>query len=198
MRYQLHRVDCGWTMRRLVWPLACDWDAPCDSCISVLVVPWWTRGSLAVSCRFSAGRQARRHYINDLMYRALIRVGVPATKEPKGLLRADGKRPDGLTLVHWLEGHSITWDVTIADTVAESYLANTSVTAGAAAEAAAERKTAKYIHCFVTSTYFLFRIRNEGQAFLRSICRRTTLITSDHREAAFMFQCLSLAVQRFN
>jgi hypothetical protein len=46
--------------------------------------------------------------------------------------------------VPWREGRSITWDVTIADTVADSYLAATSITAGAAAEAAAERKTSKY------------------------------------------------------
>jgi hypothetical protein len=88
--------------------------------------------------------------------------------------------------------------------VAESYLANTSVTAGAAAEAAAERKTAKYT---ALSHQYLFApvaietfgpICNEGQAFLRSIGRRTTLITSDPRESAFLFQRLSLAVQRFN
>ena len=42
------------------------------------------------------------------------------------------------------ERKSITWDVTIADTVADSYLAATSTTAGAAAEEAAERKTLKY------------------------------------------------------
>jgi hypothetical protein len=88
-----------------------------------------TRGSHALSCRVSAGRQARHHYINDLIYRALVRAGVPATNEPKDLLRAHGKRPDGLKLVPWQEGHSITWDAAIAYTVAESYLANTSVTA---------------------------------------------------------------------
>jgi tRNA A37 threonylcarbamoyladenosine modification protein TsaB len=60
------------------------------------------------------------------------------------------------------EGHSITWDVTTADQVAESYLANTSVTAGAAAEAAAERKTAKYtafshFHINIFSLYSSYR-----------------------------------------
>jgi hypothetical protein len=44
-----------------------------------------TRGSRALSCRFSAGKQACHHNINDLIYRALVRAGVPATKEPKGL-----------------------------------------------------------------------------------------------------------------
>jgi hypothetical protein len=42
------------------------------------------------------------------------------------------------------EGQSIIWDVTIADTAADSYLAATCITAGAAAESAAERKTSKY------------------------------------------------------
>ena len=51
-------------------------------------------------------------------------------EEPQGLLRADGKRPDGLTLIPWREGHSMTWNVTVCNTVAESYLAVTSVTAG--------------------------------------------------------------------
>ena len=38
----------------------------------------------------------------------------------------------------------------------------------------------------------------EGQSFIREIGRRTTAITSDLREAAFLFQRLSLAVQRYN
>jgi hypothetical protein len=103
--------------------------------------------------------------------------------------------------VPWQEGYSITWDVTLADTVAESYLANTSVTAGAAA---AERKTAKYT---ALSHQYLFApvaiealspICNEGQALIRNISRCTTLITFDPRKTAFLFQRLSLAVQRFN
>jgi hypothetical protein len=79
--------------------------------------------------------------------------------------------PDGLTLVPWQEGHSITRDVTVADTLTESYLANTSVTAGAAAEAAAERKTAKYTalsHQYLLAPVAIETfgpIGNEGQAF---------------------------------
>ena len=37
--------------------------------------------------------------LNDLIWRALKRADIPSTKEPTGLLRGDGKRPDGLTLV---------------------------------------------------------------------------------------------------
>ena len=58
--------------------------------------------------------------------------------------RTDGKRPDGVTLLPWKNGRCATWDVTITDRMAQSYLYNTSRTAGAAAEAAADKKTAKY------------------------------------------------------
>ena len=37
--------------------------------------------------------------INYLVYHALLQAGLPSTKEPTGLLRTDGKRPDGLTNV---------------------------------------------------------------------------------------------------
>ena len=33
-------------------------------------------------------------------------------KEPVGLLRSDGKRPDSVTLVPWQSGKSLCWDVT--------------------------------------------------------------------------------------
>ena len=102
------------------------------------------RDTHGLSCRHSAGRSSRHHFLNDLLCRAITRTGVPATKEPNVLFRADGKRPDGLTLVPWREGRSVTWDVTVADTVAESYLSISSITAGATAQAAAERKNAKY------------------------------------------------------
>ena len=45
---------------------------------------------------------------DNLIWRALTRAGVPAIKEPNGLARADGKRPDGLTLVPWREGRTVT------------------------------------------------------------------------------------------
>ena len=37
--------------------------------------------------------------LNDVIFRAFSSASIPATKEPVGLTRLDGKRPDGLTLV---------------------------------------------------------------------------------------------------
>ena len=66
-----------------------------------------------------------------------------ALKEPPGLFRTDGKRPDGVTPLKWKQGKCVTWDITVSDTLAQSYVHGTSQTPCAAAEAAAERKTNK-------------------------------------------------------
>jgi len=64
---------------------------------------------------------------------------IPSSKEPHGLVRSDGKRPDGLSLVPWKGGKPLAWDVT-----AVCIVAATAREAGAAAERAAEPKIAKY------------------------------------------------------
>ena len=82
--------------------------------------------------------------LNDIVCRALNKAGIPSVKEPPGLTRSDGKRPDGVTLTAWIGGKQLAWDVTVTDTLAQSYLHLTSQTAGAAAEAANLRKCSKY------------------------------------------------------
>jgi len=84
------------------------------------------RGSHALSCRRNTGRSHRQHFVNDLIWRSLSKAGFPSIKEPQGLLRADGKCPDGLTLTPGKEGRCATWDVTVTNTIAASYLSATS------------------------------------------------------------------------
>ena len=81
-----------------------------------------SRGLHSLSCKRSGGRMSRHQHLNDVIWRAVVRAGVPATKEPVGLLRTDGKRPDGLTQIPWNEGKCVTWDVTVTDTLAASNL----------------------------------------------------------------------------
>src|SRR6218665_1176758 len=90
------------------------------------------------------GRLPRHAALNDLVFRSLVRAGYPSTKDPTGLLRTDGRRPDGQTLIPWRGGKNLVWDATVRDTLAASYLPDTSLTAGAAAERASTRKTKKY------------------------------------------------------
>ena len=39
----------------------------------------------------------------------IIIAGIPAVKEPAGLSRDDGKRPDGVTLLPWARGKALAW-----------------------------------------------------------------------------------------
>ena len=94
-------------------------------------------GTHGLACKKGVGRITRHHHINDLVLRALVRANIPSVKEPVGLVRSDGKRPDGLTLIPWQGGKSLTWDVTVSDTLARSYIPITSVTQSGLAEAAA-------------------------------------------------------------
>jgi len=80
-----------------------------------------TRGTHGLSCSLGFGRIARHGTLNDLIYRALIKAGYPTSKEPQGMSRADGKRPDGATLVPWKAGRTLVWDATVVDTLAPSY-----------------------------------------------------------------------------
>jgi len=95
-------------------------------------------------CKKALSRTSRHHALNDLVARAFASAAIPMAKEPQGLSRADGKRPDGLTMVPWREGKLLTWDVTVVRPLAESYIGDSATNAGSAAESAATRKATKY------------------------------------------------------
>jgi len=73
---------------------------------------------------------------------------------------------------------------------------------GGAAEAAAERKTAKYIQLSQAYTFIpiavetLGPVNRVGLQFLSDLGRYITQVSSDQRESAFLF--LSVLIQRFN
>jgi len=95
-------------------------------------------------CKLAPSKTTRHQAINDVIARAVISVDIPITKEPVGLTRLDGKRPDGLTLTPWQGGKALTWDVTVVSTLADSYLQASSHSAGGAAEIASVRKESRY------------------------------------------------------
>jgi len=71
------------------------------------------QGLHAMVCKKAQGRIARHQGLNDIIWRSLGSASIPATKEPSGLVRQDGKWPDGLTLIPWQGGKSLAWDVTV-------------------------------------------------------------------------------------
>ena len=89
------------------------------------------------SCKKSAPRHIRHAELNDIIWRAVKRAQYPSVKEPMFLLRSDGKRPDGATLIPWTRGKPLAWNITVADMYANLYFDNTATREVAAADRAA-------------------------------------------------------------
>jgi len=65
------------------------------------------QGLHAMVYKKAAGRVAKHQVLNDIIWQSLGSASIPATKEPSGLVRQDGKRPDGLNLIPWQSGKSL-------------------------------------------------------------------------------------------
>ena len=148
-------------------------------------------------------RTIRYHQINDLVWRALRRADTPSIKEPSGLLPGEDKRLDGLTLVPWQGGRCLAWDATVVDTLAPYYVAVSAQVTGSAAQAAAEKKVSKYAglpasHLFVPiAIETLGPINEAGHSFMAELGWRLSTISDDRRESFFLFQRISILIQRF-
>jgi hypothetical protein len=161
-------------------------------------------GTHSLSCKHAPGRSARHHSLNDVVARALTKAGIPVQKEPLGLVRTDGKRPDGVTLLPWQSGKCLTWDVTVVNSIASSYISLSQRQPAGVAEAAAARKTSKYSileHSYIfqpVAFETLGPLNASAIDFINSVGRRLRDISNDSREPSFLFQRLSVYVQRFN
>ena len=106
--------------------------------------------------------------------------------EPPELSRTAEKPPDELTFIPWQRGKSVTWDVTITDTVADSYRHLTSAKASGAAENADTRKEDKYADLQQTYTFVplafetLGAINVKGVEFLQELGHRLAAISDDN------------------
>ena len=107
-------------------------------------------------------------------------------------------------MIPWKVWKCVAWDATCVDTFAPTYLPFTSSTAGAAASKAEDRKVIKYT-CLMDEFHFVpvaFETfgpwGNQAKAFLSTIGRKITDHTGEKRASAFLFQRLSIAIQRGN
>jgi len=75
---------------------------------------------------------------------------------------------------------------------------------GAIAEMAAERKAKKYHNLSSDRIFQPIAMKNLGAfsssslKFVRELGRRLGSLSGEQREACFLFQCVSVAIQRFN
>jgi len=161
-------------------------------------------GSHAFICKHASGKGARHAAINDIIARTLTTSGTPITREPTGLIRGVGKRPDGLTLVPWRLGKSLAWDATISTPLAASYVAASARNAGSSAEAAELKKNAKYAYLSQGISFQAVALDSLGgssqttTSFINDLGRRLTAITSEPKETAFLWQRISICLTRFN
>lgn len=162
------------------------------------------RGHHGLSCQKSAGRISRHAAINDVIKRALVSVKVPAILEPNGIFRADGKRPDGMTLVAWKFGRTLVWDATCVDTLAPSHVDSSSSRAGAAAMSAECSKKRKYSGLGSSHLFLPFAVETmgpwgrEAKLFFQDISARLIESSGDRRAGSYFAQRISLAIQRGN
>jgi len=112
-------------------------EAPHTCCYGATAV---ALGQHSLVCKQAPSRIARHQHLNDLVTYALVSPGVPAKKEPVGLIHRDGKRPDGMTQIQWRSGKLLVWDVPVVSTTSESYVAAAARGRGEVAEMAATRK----------------------------------------------------------
>ncbi|CAG9129863.1 unnamed protein product [Plutella xylostella] len=162
------------------------------------------RGHHGLSCGRSAGRIARHAALNDTIRRALASANVPATLEPSGIMRDDGKRPDGMSLVPWKRGRLLVWDATCVDTLAPSHLPSTSREAGAAAGRAEMMKGRKYASLGEGYMFVPFGVETlgpwglEARQLFKDISTRLIEVSRDPRAGSYLAQRLSIAIQRGN
>src|SRR6218665_626230 len=146
------------------------------------------RGHHGLVCKQSVARASRHFAMNDIIRRSFLRADILSSKEPPGLLRTDGKRPDGATPVPWSKGKYTTWDFTSIHTCAASYIPLTSATAGSAAELAASRKVTKYADFPATHNFVpiaiesLGPVNTAGLEFIKELGQRITVATGDPME----------------
>ena len=99
------------------------------------------KGYHGLSCK---RRGSKHDQICDIMCAAANTAGLQARREPCGLFVSSEKRPDGKTLVPFINEKLLAFDYTCPDTYAMTYIAQTSVKAGAAAEKPEEHKANTY------------------------------------------------------
>ena len=118
------------------------------------------------------------------------------------MVKRDGKRPVRLTFIPWQGGKSLVWDVTVVSPLAQSYVDRAATGVGAVAEMAAERKLAKYSNLASSFTFQPIAVENLGafslSTFLSDLGHKLSSFSGEERSSSFLFQRLSVSLQRFN
>ena len=137
------------------------------------------RGLHGLACRRSAPRQQRHCHMNDIIH---------AVKEPVGLMRQDGKRPHGTTILPWSRGKPLAWEVTVPDTCRCTCVQLSQTGRRCSHSPSKQQDDQVYSQLARIHIFYPVAIETAGtwhdQAveLIREIERRTTTITGDAKE----------------
>ena len=98
----------------------------------------------------------------------------------------------------------MSWDATVATTLADSYLEDSAAHSGFASESAASKKVAKYSNLPREFIFQPVALENLGPTssstaeFFTELGRRIGLVSGDPREEFYLRQRISVCIQRFN
>ena len=186
-RCTTHHISCSETLRwrsetgsgaQSVWASQCAWVKTVDA-----------SGLRGPACRRSAPRQQRHYHLNDIIWRDLKHAQIHTLKEPVGLIRQNGTRPDDSTILPWSRSKTLAWDVTVSDTYAEAHVVNSARQTGTAANLSANNKATKYDQLTRTHVFW-----NSGYLAPPDNRTGTTNSTSDPKETTYQFQQLTVAL----
>lgn len=165
-------------------------------------------GLHGLNCSKTKGWHARHNEVNDIIKRTLATAGCPAEREPRSLAANNthnpANRPDGITIYPWKNGKLLAWDYTCVSTLADTYIHHSVGRQGGAADHREEYKISKYRD--ISQQYQFVPVGSEtlgswgknATRFLKELGSRLIDTTRDPRAATFMFQRLSVAIQRGN
>ena len=150
-----------------------------------------------------SGRVQHHAWRNDLIHQANPSRNTRCQEALRSQQR-QRKEIRWLALVPWQSGRSATWDVTVAHTLATSYVSQNALQTGSAAAAASARKSTKYSTLSATHMFFSSGCRDSWSLVRRSSQphsrnrQKSHALHSDPRETTFLYQHFSVEVQHFN
>ena len=140
-------------------------------------------GRHAPSCKRSEGRHQQHAAINAIVKNGLMSAHIPSRLEPTGLMKSDGKRPDGATMAPWKSGCILVWDGTCPEQRRRGRMENIRVSPQAT--------------CLHPLPLTLEAIGPRSLAFLKELGRGIRE-TGEPKIFDYLVQCLSVAVQQGN
>jgi len=146
-------------------------------------------------CKHTPSKISRHHALNDIISRAFCSARVPAMKEPTGLSRSDGRRPDGLTLIPWQNDMGCHGRHHASRLLYQCFskFCWCCCQDGGLEKISQVCGLVSVIHLSADSSNKFF-----GYGILHCTGRKIGVSSGDDRDRRFLFQRLSMALQRYN